>query len=59
MTPLIVYFILAAALFAYICFRWSTNNLLNASFKLIFFAMAIASIVFAGMEAGLIVTLPK
>jgi hypothetical protein len=59
MTPLIVYFILAAALFAYICFRWASNTLLNASFKLIYFAMAAASIVFAGMEAGLIITLPK
>lgn len=59
MTPLMIYFIAAAVLFAFICFKWSSNSLLNASFKLVFFTMTVASIVFAGMEAGLIITLPK
>lgn len=59
MTPLMIYFIAAAILFAFICFKWSSNSLLNMSFKLTFFIMAIASFAFAGMEAGLIITLPK
>lgn len=59
MTPLMIYFIAAAILFAFICFKWSSNSLLNMSFKLAFFAMTIASIIFAGMESGLIITLPK
>lgn len=59
MNPLTIYLIIAALLFAFICFKWSSNSLLNVSFKLAFFAMTVASIAFAGVEAGWIVALPK
>lgn len=59
MTPLTIYLVLAAALFAFLCFVWSSRSGVNVALKLALFAMAVASVVFAGMEAGLIVTLPK